>query len=120
MICEGLPYGPATRLPTCRNLLPGSRLRTPASFNYVDSQRWPPGFDTVAEWIEPVCRLDTLESGDVTSSEVPDGRRCQEAAMCETCEWSCVPGGADQGKGVILGVIRHPRPTVVVIVCVVV
>ena len=32
----------------------------------------------------------------------------------------CVPGGADQGKGVILGVIRHPQPTVVVIVCVVV
>ena len=32
----------------------------------------------------------------------------------------CVPRGADQGKGVIGGVIRHPGPKVVVIVCVVV
>ena len=71
---------PATRLPTCRNLTPGIRLRTAASFNYVDSRRRPPGFDTVAEPIEHVCRLDTLDSGDVTSSELHDGSRRQEAA----------------------------------------
>jgi hypothetical protein len=47
--------------------MPGSRLRAPARFNYVDSRRRPQGFDTVAEWIEHVCRLDTLKSGDVTS-----------------------------------------------------
>jgi hypothetical protein len=60
--------------------MPGSRLRAPASFNYVDPRRRPQGFDTVAEWIEHVGRLDTLDSGDVTSSELPDGRRRQEAA----------------------------------------
>jgi hypothetical protein len=28
--------------------------------------------------------------GEVTSSELPDGSRCREEAMRETCEWSCV------------------------------
>ena len=53
-------------------------------------------------------RLDTLESGDVMSSELPVGRRCPAAAMCETCEWSCVPGAADRGEGSDPG--SHPTP----------
>ena len=43
-----------------------------------------------------------------------------QAAIRPACEWSCVLGGADLGKGVMRVVIRHCRPMVVVIVWVVV
>jgi hypothetical protein len=96
MICEGLPQRSRRHSPAD---MPESHAGKPPShsgeFNYIDSQRWPPGFDTVAEWIEHACRLDTLESDDVTSSELPDGRRCDRVCgrgshRTPRWEWSSV------------------------------